>query len=225
MRIDNPTRIQYLTVCGGLPPARGKGCELTARERAEVTAVQNAIHGSSWLARFSQLWKRLPYTIGQLPTDAQRVCVSDIEAYATPFEFVAKAVEKIWHSIGTPNLDQDGEEITFHLEDGVWPYINSAEDIPATDILEVEDRIIDIAHVCSLIEDQFADLLTAFWAQRSFVIVKMVRDFIDYLSAKGFVSLDERACLKMTAIWQEVHPFAKGSEINAFQSYPYEKLQ
>lgn len=211
MRIDNPTRNQYLTICGGLPPQRGKGCDLTARELREIGAVKGAVYKHSrFLKSISQNWKRLPST-----TNGTVVVNMDLhEIYAIDRDFADAVITRLWKLIGTPIITEENGETTFHVEDGVWPYVATAEGRDEKDVLQVEDRLIDIDHVCSLIEDAFADLLTFFWRQRCFDIVSMTRDFVDHLNKHG---LDDMGRAKLKLIEEEVHPWAP----EATRPYPY----
>lgn len=219
MKIDNPTRNQYLTICGGLPPQRMKSCDLTPRELREIDAVKMAVHAHS---RFHKTvvsnWRRLP-------TDARGAVVVHLdkivhldkpEIYRSPQSFADDTIVRLWKAIGTSIITQEDIE-TFHVEDGVWPYVASDEGREEHDILRVEDRLIDIDHVCSLIEYDFADLLMYFWGQEAFNIIKMARDFVDHLNSHG---LDDMGRAKMKLIKEEIHPFAsETTKSNPYSDY------
>lgn len=210
MTVDNPTRNQYLTICGGLPPQRTKTCDLTPRELREIDAVKMAVHAHS---RFH---KTVVSNWSRLPTDASGAVVVHLnkivhldkpEIYRSPQSFADDTIVKLWKAIGTPIITQEDIE-TFHVEDGVWPYVASDEGREEHDILRVEDRLIDIDHVCSLIENDFADLLMYFWGQEAFNIIKMAQDFLDHLTING---LDDMGRAKMKLIEEEIYPFALGT--------------
>jgi hypothetical protein len=202
MTIDNPTRNQYLTICGGLPPQRGKACDLTPRELREIDAVKVAVYKHiRFHENIIQNWRRLPCTTN----GAVVVNLGVHEIYEKERDFADAVIVHLWKSIGTPIITQENGETAFHVEDGVWPYVASDEGRDEHDVLRVEDRLIDIDHVCSLIEDAFADLLMYFWGQRCFDIIRMTRDFVDHLNIHG---LDDTGRAKMKLLEEEVHPFA-----------------
>lgn len=210
MKIDNPTRNQYLTICGGLPPQRMKSCDLTPREIREIDAVKMAVQKH---ARFHkniiQNWKRLPSTTnGEVVANLEQFGV-----YKKEIDFANDVIVRLWKSIGTPIITQ-GIETTFYVEDGIWPYVITDEGRDENDVLQVEDRLIDIDYVCSLIEDEFANLLMHFWGQRCFDIIRMTRDFMDHLNSHG---LDDIGREKMKLIKEEIYPFALGT----VNSHPY----
>ena len=198
-------RILYWSLCGGPPPHRNESGDLTDREKTEVDMVSMAIVKHPWFLQFASRWKRLPTTEDGVVV----VNLSKGEKYVTPESFVGAAVERIWKAIGTPVIEQDGGVFSYRMEGGVWPYLTGSESLDEQDVLEVQDRLIDIVHVCSLIEDEFADLLKYFWGQRAFHIIKMVRDFVDYLNDHA---LDDTGRTKMNLIKEELCPLSPASE-------------
>lgn len=218
--IANPTRLQYLTVCGGLPRPGGerKYNDFTEREKLEIEVVREIVGTSSWfLDKFMGVWRLFPLSEDGVLT----VSVKKGEVYTSPTQLLEKIVKGIWSAIGNPTIQQEEDgSLSFYVEHGVWPYV--AEEDPCSHVIAVEDRLIDIAHVQGLVEDNLSDLLTWFWTRPEFEIVKMVRDLIAHVDQCGF---DGAVTKKLAVMRGFVHPFDSEDRkaAAAIGQYPYDK--
>lgn len=219
--IANPTRLQYLTVCGGLPhPYHGerKANDFSEREKREIEQVIKVLSDkSSWWFqnKFMGVWGLFPLSEDGVMT----VNVEKDEVYTSPTHLLEKIVKDIWNAIGSPTImKEDDGSLSFYVEHGVWPYL--AED-RKTGTLLVEDRIIDIDHVRGLVEDRLSDIMTWFWNQPAFAVVRMVRDFIEHINTCGF---DEAVATKLGFMRKVVHPWADEDwgATSAIADYPYD---
>lgn len=220
--IANPTRLQYLTVCGGLPRQEGerKANDFSEREKREIELVIKVLGDkSSWWFqnKFMGAWGLFPLSEDCILT----VSVEKGEVYTSPTHLLEKIVKDIWNAIGNPTIQQEEDgSLSFYVEYGVWPYL--AED-SKTGTLLVEDRIIDIDHVRGLVEDRLSDIMTWFWSKPAFAVVRMVRDLIGHIDTCGF---DESVTKKLGFLRKVVHPWAdKAWEASsAIEDYPYDRV-
>ena len=214
----HPTRNQYMTVCGGLPVDRDDKGNLTKREVNEVSRVLEVLEKSAWYTRkFMKIWSMFPISEDGILT----VNKAGGELYSSPEELLSRIVNSTWKSIGRPVIivDKETRDLSFYLPAGTWPYL--AED-RVTGTLVVEDRIIDIEHVCGLVEDRLSDIMTWCWSKPAFAVVRMVRDLIDHIAKCGF---DEAATEKLGFMQKVVHPWANDDweATYAIANYPYDE--
>lgn len=213
----NPTRNQYLTVCGGLPVDRDGRGNLTKREENEVSLVLEALKKSDWYdVKFMGIWSMFPISEDGILT----VNKAGGELYSSPDELLSHIVNGVWKSIGKPTIREDGRtgNLYFYLPDGTWPYLAESR---LTGTLVVEDRIIDVEYVCDLVEDSLSDIMTRFWSRPAFAVVRMARDLIEHIDACGF---DEAATKKLGFMRKVVHPWADEDweATSAIADYPYD---
>lgn len=216
--IANPTRLQYLTVCGGLPrqEVERKANDFSEREKREIELVSKVLGASWWFQnKFMGVWGLFPLSEDCILT----VSVEKGEVYTSPTHLLEKIVKDIWNAIGSPTImKEDDGSLSFCVEHGVWPYL--AEDRKTWTLL-VEDRIIDIDHVRRLVEDRLSDIMTWFWNRPAFAVVRMVRDLIEHIDTCGF---DEAVTKKLCFMRRVVHPWADEDwgATSAIADYPYD---